>query len=70
MSRPKTLTPAQRIANQSKYNKAYKNEFYRTMAVSFDKRTSSDVIDWLDAQPNKTQAIIALIRKELNNNSK
>lgn len=68
MSRPKTLTPAQRIANQSKYNKAYHNEFYRTIAVSFDKRTSSDVIAWFDAQPNKTQAIIALIRKELNNN--
>ncbi len=70
MPRKKTLTSAQRIANQDKYNRAYHAQYYRSICLALDKRTTGDVIEWLDAQPSKAQAVIALVRKELNNNSK
>ncbi len=69
MARKKTLTAAQRVANQDRYNRAYHKTYYKTYSVSFDKRTTGDVAEWFDAQENKTQAVIALVRKELGKNN-
>jgi len=53
------------LKKQYKYKAAYNKRAYKAYSVRYHLRNDADVIAWLDAHPNKADAIRELIRKEL-----
>lgn len=60
-------TPRERLDKINAYNKGYNKAHYRAIGLQLNVDTQADVLAWIDAQPNKTAAIVELIRKELAN---
>jgi hypothetical protein len=66
----KQFTPSERLRRMNSYNAQYSKEHYTNIAMKLSKKDEADVLGWLDAQPNRKAAIVALIRAEIANGSK
>ena len=49
---------------QKKYDEAHRDN-YKNFFIKCNKQTESDIIEWLEKQPNKQGIIKELIRKEI-----
>ena len=53
--------------NQNEYIKQYHKEFYRNFAFKV-RKDNTELIDWLDSQPNKTEYLMSLIEEDMKKN--
>jgi len=65
MAAPRKYTPAERIRRDNARGAKYRRENYTPVLLQFRKDSDADVLGWLDAQPNKKQAIARLIREAI-----
>lgn len=49
---------------RANYQQKFAKETYKTYAIRFSKTKDKDIIDKLDSEPNKTDFIRGLIRKQ------
>lgn len=56
--------------DKNAYDRAYQKEHTIQIKMNLVRTTDADIIDWLNAQPNKQGYLKALIRSDIEKNSR
>ena len=58
------LTPTERLTRRRDRSKQYMTR-HKTMCVTLSRETDADILDWLDEQENRSQAIREALKSKI-----